>query len=54
MDRVLREAQEQSTLLAELEKEMGKSKDYLSKVRYHVLISFILSWNVDVNIDGFI
>lgn len=33
MDRVLAHAQEQAALLASLEREMARSKEYLTKVR---------------------
>lgn len=40
IDHVLAEAQNQATLFASLNKEVGKSKEFLSKVRAVVHLSF--------------
>ena len=40
VDRVLQDAQQQTTLLGRLEMEMARSKDYLSKVRLSFFDTF--------------
>jgi COP9 signalosome complex subunit 3 len=50
LDSVLREIQHQSALLGMLEQEMGKSKEFLSKVGFLSLQRCALQSNVDVQV----